>query len=93
MTTGKTVVLTMRIFVGEVMSLLFNMLSRLIIAFFPRSKHLLIGYRNRKLWDISFQGYKMKIRLDNKKQGDREQSSIKSNFKSPQNLQNFAASF
>ena len=42
MTTGKTVALTRRTFVGEVMSLLFNMLSRLVIAFLPRSKDLLI---------------------------------------------------
>ena len=42
MTTGKTVALTRQIFVGKVMSLLFNMLSRLVITFLPRSKHLLI---------------------------------------------------
>ena len=42
MTTGKTIALTMWTFVGKVMSLLFNMLSRLVIAFLPRSKHLLI---------------------------------------------------
>ena len=42
MTTGKTIALTRQTFVGKVMSLLFNMLSRLIIAFLPRSKHLLI---------------------------------------------------
>ena len=41
MTTGKTIALTRRTFVGKVMSLLFNMLSRLIIAFLPRNKHLL----------------------------------------------------
>ena len=44
MTTGKTVTLTMWIFVGKVMSLLFNMLSRFVIAFLPRSKHLLISW-------------------------------------------------
>ena len=44
MTTGKTIALTRRTFVGKVMSLLFNMLSRLIIAFLPRSKHLLISW-------------------------------------------------
>ena len=44
MTTGKTTALTRRTFVGEVMSLLFNMLSRLVIAFLPRSKHLLISW-------------------------------------------------
>ena len=40
MTTGKTIVLTRWTFIGKVMSLLFNMLSRLVIAFLPRSKHL-----------------------------------------------------
>ena len=40
MTTGKTIVLTRWKFVGKVMSLFFNMLSRLVIAFLPRSKHL-----------------------------------------------------
>ena len=44
MTTGKTIALTRRTFVGKVMSLLFNMLSRLGIAFLPRSKHLLISW-------------------------------------------------
>ena len=44
MTTGKTIALTRRTFVGRVMSLLFNMLSRLIIAFIPRSKRLLISW-------------------------------------------------
>ena len=42
MTTGKTIALTRWTFVGKVMSLLFNMLSRLVIAFLPSSKHLLI---------------------------------------------------
>ena len=42
MTTGKTVALTRQTFVGKVMSLLFNMLSRLVITFLPRSKCLLI---------------------------------------------------
>ena len=45
MTTGKTIVLTRRTFVGKVMSLLFNMLSRLVITFLPRSKCLLISWR------------------------------------------------
>ena len=44
MTTGKTIALTARTFVGKVMSLLFNMLSRLVIAFLPRSKCLLISW-------------------------------------------------
>ena len=43
MTTGKTIALAMQTFVGKVMSLLFNMPSRLAIAFLPRSKHLLIS--------------------------------------------------
>ena len=42
MTTGKTIALTRWTFVGKVMSLLFNVLSRLVIAFLPRSKHHLI---------------------------------------------------
>ena len=41
--TGKPIALTRRIFVGKEMSLLFNMLSRLVIAFLPRSKHLLVS--------------------------------------------------
>ena len=44
MTTGKTIPLTTQSFAGKVMSLLFNMLSRLVIAFLPRSKHLLISW-------------------------------------------------
>ena len=44
-TTGKTIALTTQIFVGKVMSLLFNIPSRLVIAFLPRSKHLLISWR------------------------------------------------
>ena len=43
-TTGKTIALTRQIFVDKVMSLLFNMLSRLVITFVPRSKHLLISW-------------------------------------------------
>ena len=42
MTTGKIIALTRRTFVGKVMSLLFNMLSKLLITFLPKSKHLLI---------------------------------------------------
>ena len=45
MTTGKTIALPRRTFVSKVMSLLFNMLSRLVIAFLPRSKRLLISWR------------------------------------------------
>ena len=44
MTTGKTIALTRRTFVGKVMSLLFNKLSRLVITFLPRCKHLLISW-------------------------------------------------
>ena len=44
MTTGKTIALTRRTFVGKVMSLLFNMLSTLVITFLPRSKRLLISW-------------------------------------------------
>ena len=44
MTTGKTIALTRQTFVGKAMSLLFNMLSRLVITFLPRSKYLLISW-------------------------------------------------
>ena len=44
MTTGKTIALTRRTFVGKIMSLLLNMLSRLVITFLPRSKRLLISW-------------------------------------------------
>ena len=44
MTTGKTIALTRWTLVGKVMSLLLNMLSRLVITFLPRSKHLLISW-------------------------------------------------
>ena len=44
MTTGKIIALTTQTFVGKVMSLLFNMLSRLVITYLPRSKHLLISW-------------------------------------------------
>ena len=44
MTTGKIIALTRWTFVGKVMSLLFNMLSRLVVTFLPRSKHLLISW-------------------------------------------------
>ena len=44
MTTGKTIALTRQTFVGKVMSLLFNMLSRLVITFLPRSKCLFISW-------------------------------------------------
>ena len=44
MTTGKTIALTRWTFVGKVMSLLFNMLSRFVMTFLPQSKHLLISW-------------------------------------------------
>ena len=44
MTTGKTIAWTRQTFVGKVMSLLFNMLSRLIITFLPKSKRLLVSW-------------------------------------------------
>ena len=44
MTTGKTIALTRQTFIGKVMSLLFNMLSRLVVAFLPRNKRLLISW-------------------------------------------------
>ena len=43
-TTGKTIALTIWTFVGKVMSLLFNMISRFVIAFLPRGNHLLISW-------------------------------------------------
>ena len=55
MTTGKTIALTRRTFVGKVMSLLFNMLSRLVITFLPRSKHLLISWLKYYYNGILFQ--------------------------------------
>ena len=50
MTTGKTIALTRWTFVGKVMSLLFNMLSRLVITFLPKSKCLLNGCRHYLQW-------------------------------------------
>ena len=50
MTTGKTIALTRWTFVDKVMSLLLNMLSRLVITFLPRSKRLLISWLQSPLW-------------------------------------------
>ena len=50
LTTGKSIALTRQTFVSKVMSLLFNMLSSLVIAFLPRSKHLLISWLQSPLW-------------------------------------------
>ena len=76
MTTGKTIALTRRTFVGKVMSLLSNMLSRLVITFLPRSKHLLIfakatitwyhrlsGLNNRNVFSYNSIGYKFEIKV------------------------------
>ena len=49
MTTGKTIALTIGAFVGKVTSLLFNMLSRFVLAVLPRSKHLLISWQQSPL--------------------------------------------
>ena len=49
MTTGKTIALIRGTYVGKVMFLLFNMLSRLVTTFLPRSKHLLISWRSHHL--------------------------------------------
>ena len=48
-TTGKTIALTIQTFVGNVMSLLFNILSRFVIVFLPRSKYLLISWLQSQL--------------------------------------------
>ena len=60
MTTGKTIAMTRWTFVGEVMSLLFNMLSRLVIAFLPRSKLLLISWL-QSLSAVIFEPKKIKF--------------------------------
>ena len=59
MTTGKTIALTRQTFVSKVVSLLFNMLSRLVIAFLPRSKLLLISWP-QSLCAVNFEPKKMK---------------------------------
>ena len=60
MTTGKTIALTRQTFVGKVMTLLFNMLSRLVIAFLPRSKHLFISWL-QSLSAVIFEPKKIKF--------------------------------
>ena len=57
MTTGETIALTIWNFVSKVMSLLFNMLSRLVIVFLPRSKHLLISWLQPFSWLHSVQWF------------------------------------
>ena len=59
MTTGKTIALTRRTFVGKVMSLLFNMLSRLVLTFLPRGKRLLISWLQSPSAVIVYLGGKM----------------------------------
>ena len=60
MTTGKIIALTRQTFVGKVMSLLFNMLSRLVIVFLPRSKRLLISWlQSPSSWDFGAQENKV----------------------------------
>ena len=58
MTTGKTIALTRWTFVGKVMSLLFNMLSKLVIAFLQRSKCLLISWLQSPSWSPEITNYK-----------------------------------
>ena len=60
-TTGKTIALTRQPFVGKVMSLLFNMLSRLVITFLPRSKCLLISWLQ---WETNLITYTQEIQLN-----------------------------
>ena len=60
MTMGKTIVLTRWTFVSKIMSLLFNMLSRWVIAFFPRSKHLLISWLQSP-YAVILEPHKMKF--------------------------------
>ena len=60
-TTGKTIALTRQPFVGKVMSLLFNMLSRLVITFRPRSKRLLISWLQ---WETNLITYTQEIQLN-----------------------------
>ena len=59
MTTGKTVALTRQTFVGKVMSLLFNMLSSLVVAFLPRSKCLLISRLPQFIWSVNLDPVKL----------------------------------
>ena len=72
MTTGKTIAMTIWTFVGKVMSLLFNMLSRFIIAFLPRSKHLLISWL-QSLSAVILEPKKIKSVTVSIKQGSRHQ--------------------
>ena len=60
MTTGKTIALTRWTFVGKVMSLLVNMLSRLVIAFLPKNKHLLISWLQSPFGAVILEPQKIK---------------------------------
>ena len=70
MTTGKTIALTRQTFVSRIMSLLFNMLSRLVIALLPRRKHLLTWGKLTLIWSAldaaSFFHFKIFIWIENK---------------------------
>ena len=63
MTTGKTIALSRQTFVGKVMSLLFNMLSRLLLTFLPRSKHLIIAWLQSPSESASVLDTEIKMRL------------------------------
>ena len=63
MTTGKTIALIIQSFVGKMVSQLFNMLSRFVIAFLPRSKHLLISWL-RSLSTVILESKKIKSVTD-----------------------------
>ena len=69
MTTGKTITLTRWTFVGKVMSLLLNILSRLVITFLPRSKHLLISWLQSPSAVILEQKERKKERKEGRKEG------------------------
>ena len=62
MTTGKTIALTRWTFVGKVMSLLFNMLSRLVITFLPRSKRLLISWLHLGTYNATCVCFHLKLK-------------------------------
>ena len=64
MTTGKIIVLIRQTFVGKIMSLLFNMLSRLVTAFLPRSKHLLILWLQLPSATAVIEGLQLLLLLD-----------------------------
>ena len=61
MTTGKTIALTRQTFVGKLMFLLFNMLSRFVIAFLPKSKHILISWVDANNVYFNLECYKAKL--------------------------------